>query len=209
MGIGEGEVLLEAFETGVGEVASLKRSPLRLVAPDVTPIATFATSVTSYVIQVVGDKNPFINEAFTLSRSAWNCFRVYIQLVNAFPRSDARRRIIIELIRDLVLHVSSYRYVWKRLGSDHRYLMVNYVCSFLFPHCFWWFLTYAVSTVDVEGGFAGTGRVEDICSPHCQGPVLQGLHERRKLEGTPGPSKVVARREPKESRCLCLWDDRL
>lgn len=113
------------------------KSSKTVVAPDVTPIATSATSATSYVIQVAGDKNPFTKEAFTLSRSAWNRFRVYIQLVNAFPRSDARRRIIIELIRDLVLHVSSYRYVWKRLASDHRYLMVNYVCLFLFPHCFW------------------------------------------------------------------------
>lgn len=113
------------------------KSSKTMVAPDVTPIATSATSVSRYVIQVVGDKNPFINEAFTLSRSAWNRFRVYIQLVNAFPRSDARRRIIIELIRDLVLHVSSYRYVWKRLASDERYLMVNYVCFFLFPRCFW------------------------------------------------------------------------
>lgn len=84
------------------------KSSKTVVAPDVTPIAT---SIMSYVIPVAGDKNPFIKEAFTLSHSAWNHSCVYIQLVNTFPRSDARCRIIIELIRDLVLHVSSYRYV--------------------------------------------------------------------------------------------------
>lgn len=86
-----------------------------------------STSTTSYVVQVVGDKNPFTGAAHTLSRSAWNRFRVYIQLLNAFPGSDVRRGIIIELIRDLLLTVVLYRQVWKRLSPDHRYLMVTYV----------------------------------------------------------------------------------
>lgn len=86
-----------------------------------------------YVIQVTGDKNPFINAAHTLSRSAWNRLRVYIQIVDGFPRGDERRAVIVDLIRDLVLMVPVHRRVWKRLSEDHRYLMINFV-SVPFDH---------------------------------------------------------------------------
>lgn len=130
-----------------------------------------------YVISVSGDKNPFVNAAYTLSRSAWNRLRVYIQFVNAFPRNDERRSVIIDLIRDLVLAVPLYRRVWKQLSSDHRYLMVDFVCLLPFPFIiFLYRYAYVLGFLDMEGRIAGSRRVETECSPNRQGQVFQGLY---------------------------------
>lgn len=79
------------------------------------------------VVAVSGDGNPFRNGAHTLSRAAWNRLRIFIQLVNGFPKPEEHLTIPADLIKDLVLGVRTYAVSWTKLSVDHRHLMVTHV----------------------------------------------------------------------------------
>lgn len=151
------------------------------------------------VVVVSGGGNPFRNGALTLSRAAWNRCRIFIQLVNGFPKSDERQTVIADLIKDLVLGVRAYGLVWAKLAPDHRHLMVTYVRVLPLVLYLSFYVIHLSDVLflhvqDVGGCGPGSWRVEAFCSWSCQGAVLQGLSTTRPVEGTPGICKVAAGR---------------
>lgn len=92
-------------------------------------VASTSVDEAALVVAVHRDGNPFRAGAATLSASIWNRLRVYIQLVNGFPRTTQQQAIVVELLYHALSDVAQYKSTWQKLSSDHKLLMISFVCA--------------------------------------------------------------------------------